>query len=179
MYKSSLKSIIVAFSAMCLMSSCEKSVKGKWTDADKASFSKEFKNEIGKMVKTDANLKIFNVTDADIKEMSDCSLAKIEAAYTPEEANKQKGSDVEKIGEECATGVLLGKKGAWSAKFKEMMKVEMNKNAGEGLTAEQQSKLTECIISTAEKQIAPADLANSAEALGEIGKNCGEAIMTK
>ncbi len=178
MYKLSLKSIAVAFFAMCLVTSCQKSVKGKWTDADKASFSKEFSTEIEKMVKTDANLKMFNVGAADIKSMSDCSLAKIEAAYTPEEAGKAT-KEIEKFGEECATNTLLGKKGAWSAKFKEMMKVEMNKGKEEGITAEQQGKLVECIISKAEKEFEPSELGNSGAAMGEIGKSCGEEIMAK
>lgn len=178
MYKSSLKSFAVAFFAMCLVTSCQKSVKGKWTDADKAAFSKEYSKETEKIVKTDANLKMFNLGATEIKAMSDCSLAKIEAAYTPAEAEKAT-KEVEKIGEECATNTLLGKKGAWSAKFKEMMKVEMNKGKEEGITPEQQSKLVECIISKAEKEFEPVDLGNSGAAMAEIGKNCGEEILTK
>ena len=178
MYKLSLKSFAVAFFAMCLVTSCQKSVKGKWTDADKAAFSKGFKIEIEKLVKTDANLKMFNVSETEIKAMSDCSLAKIEAAYTPAETEKAT-KEIEKIGEQCAANTLIGKKGAWSAKYKEMMKVEMNKGREEGITAEQQSKLVECIISKAEKEFEPVDLGNSGAEMAEIGKNCGEEILTK
>ena len=179
MYKLSLKSVIIAFFAMCLVSSCQKSVKGKWTDADKAAFSKEFKIEIGKMVKTDESLKMFNVTEAEIATMSDCSLAKIEAAYTPAEIDKQKGDAIEKIGEDCAASVLIGKKGTWSPKFKEMMKVQLNGSKEDGITAEQQKKLTDCIISKAESALEPKDLANSGAMLEEIGKACGEELMKK
>ena len=179
MYKLSLKSIVVAFFAMCLVSSCQKSVKGKWTDADKAAFSKEFKTELSKTVKADKDLKVFNVSEAEIATMSDCSLAKIEAAYTPDEASKQKGEAIEKIGEDCAVGVLLGKKGAWTAKFKDAMRVEIGKGAGDSLTPEQQKQLGDCIISKAESALEPKDLANSGAMLEEIGKACGEELMKK
>lgn len=180
MYKSSLKSILVAFCAMCLVTSCQKSVKGKWTDADKAAFSKEFSKEIEKTVKADVSFKSFNVTESEIKIMSDCSLSKIEAAYTPEEAgNTQKKSEVEKLGAECATVTLIGKKGAWTSKFKEMMKIEMGKGMEGVATPEQTKLIIECIISKAENNFEPTELGNSGAAMAEIGKTCGESIMTK
>ncbi len=187
MYKSSLKSIIVAFFAMCLVICCpksplygQKSIKGKWTKADKTAFSKEFRKEMSDVIKKDETFKTFNVTDAEIAAVSDCCLVKIEAAYSLKDAgNDKKNKGIEKITEECTVSILLGEKGAWSPKFREMMKVEMNKNTDENITAAQQAKLTECIISKAEKEIAPSELANSGEAMAKIGTSCGEEIITK
>ncbi len=177
MYKLSLKSIVVAFFAMCLATSCQKSVKGKWTDADKAAFLKE---NI-KIMKTDENIKMFNASDAEIKTMTDCSLVKLEAAYTPEEVRKgfEKKDEFKKIATECIKNTLLGKKGAWSSKYKEMMKVQINKSEQEGFTPEQQQKVTECMISKMESNIDPADLANSRTELAEINQNCVAEIMSK
>lgn len=106
MYKLYLKSIAVAFFAVCLLTSCQKSIRGKWTNADKASFSKKLSKKTDEIFKTVTKTFDMNVTD--IKAISDCSLAKIEAAYTPTEAMTAT-KEIEELITGCYLTTLLEK----------------------------------------------------------------------
>ncbi len=58
-----------------------KSVKGKWTDTDKAAFKTEFEK----------NLKASQsgIADDVITKISDCTVTKLEAEFSPEELDKK------------------------------------------------------------------------------------------
>lgn len=66
-----------------------KSVKGKWTDTDKTTFKTEFEKSL-KASQT-------GMADDVITKISDCTIAKLEAEFSPEELDKPEAAT--KVGE--------------------------------------------------------------------------------
>lgn len=82
--------------ALVAMSSCgPESVKGKWTDADKAVFKSEFE----KTLKQDNNL-----DDSTVAKISDCALSKLESEFSVDDADKKENeAKLEALVTACVT----------------------------------------------------------------------------
>ncbi len=69
MYKLSLKSITVAFFAMCLILSCEKNKKNaseQWSATDKTAFQKKITEELDGLFRQTESVGLFNVSEVAI-----------------------------------------------------------------------------------------------------------------
>ncbi len=105
--------------------------------------------------------------------MLDCYGTRVEKAYDYNQTDKIiNQSDIEKIRVECTMDFLLGKKGAWTPKLKQMMSARLPKSNESSLTDEQHKKLVDCIISKGEQKFDPIDMNDFLETALELAKDC-------
>jgi len=93
-----MKKMILALCIISLISSCERSRKGHWTDSDKNKFNNECQKELRSVI-DDKSIR---------KRFCDCTLEKVEDKYDSYNDLDKRGTEEagEKLGRECATSMI-------------------------------------------------------------------------
>ena len=174
MSKLNLKTVFAGLIALSMMTSCGKSVKGKWIEKDKKEFTGGCLTAVRGVIDKDETLKEMKVSDADVATICSCELQKIEAQFSGEEAEKAI-TEIAKMFEECRDATLLGEKGKWKPAFKEYTKKSLVAELGSDNTipAKVVTALSECIVGKLEKEFSPQQ-ADAKDAIEKITIQCVE-----
>lgn len=167
-----LKNVFIAFFFVLTLFSCERSQKGNWTAKDKTT---QITNCNVQLTTQLANLpdltKLGNVTSQEKKEICECFISKMEANYTPEALINDTNAN-KTIKNACLFEVIMGKKGAWKAKFKIFFRNSFDARVAKAVSPETEQKNIDCLVMKLEQQISPQDLPTSDALVAQLDKTC-------
>ena len=172
MSKLNLKTVFAGLIALSMMTSCEKSVKGKWIEKDKKEFTTACLGVVKSTIEKDEILKEMKVSDADIATICSCELQKMEAGFDAETIKKS-GAELSKIFEECRDNTLLGEKGKWKAPFRDYTKRNLaaELSSDNTIPVKVVAVLSECIVGKLENGFSPQQM-SSKEIMEKITTDC-------
>lgn len=163
----SIATALVLFSTLMLIS-CNSSVKGKWSEADKQAFRKDV-----------GEVKELSTFGENKTKWIDCYLSKCEANYASYAETDKDEKGVEKIALTCNDEVLSNGsiQGKWSETDKSTFRKDMEGVEELASLGENKTPWIECYLSKCEAKYASYYHANMDEkGCGEIATACTEEI---
>ena len=170
--QSFLQIYILSIFTLLMITSCkeEKSIKGKWSKADKDNFRIEFFAGTDDLIKQNKFLSNMDISKALKKSVVDCIMQKIEANSTVEEAEKDTVL-LEKVYEDCFFDVACGKKGAWTLEFKKGLVRDITRDMDKASIAKIKQQIS-CTVLRFEQQQSPREiLLGYSDSLNTVNKS--------
>lgn len=158
---------LVLFSTLILIS-CNSSVKGKWSEADKQQFRKDVDG-----------VKELSTFGENKTKWIDCYLSKCEANYASYAETDKDKKGVEQIALACNNEILSNGsiQGKWSEADKSTFRKDMEGVEALSSFGENKAKWIECYLSKCEAKYASYYQANTDEkGCGEVAAACTEEI---
>ncbi len=167
-----LKNLFIVFFISLMLFSCEKSQKGNWTAKDKTTQITNCNAQLNTQLAGLPDLtKLGNITSQEKKEICECFISKVEANYTPEALINDTNAN-KAIKNACLFEVIMGRKGAWKAKFKIFFRDSFDKRIEFSASPETEQKIIDCLVMKLEQQVAPQDLPASNALITQLDKVC-------
>ena len=176
--------LLIVLIPLFLMTSCEKSVKGKWTERDKKTYTNDCLDNIDAQLAGIPSLaKLEETTREEKDKMCACFVKKLERDNHLPEASYNSVEIAEILGTSCLFETLFGSKGNWTPKLKTFFRASYKERIESSEFPEIEKKIADCIVAKLENQFNPQDmvkLKNTFEQIIEqMDSSCARDIENK
>ncbi len=160
---------LIALIPLFLTTSCEKSVKGKWTERDKKTYINDCLDKIDAQLTDIPSLaKLGETTSEEKEQICGCFVKKLERDNHLPEASYNSVEIAEILGTSCMFETLFGGKGNWTPKIKAFFRNSYKERIENAEFPEIEKKIADCVVAKLENQFNPQDMVKLKDTFEQI-----------